>query len=180
MRRKLGILLPLLLLSSCDGRLIGHGLVEPDAEANVPPLALQPGQQLVAACGASKGYSYFPELGIITEEDAGFQEDGISEGYFYLLKQPDSTYDVIFRDASQRAKSAIADGAIVEKLRAGTSDAAFAVHYKGGAKTVEVYTFYIESGGKQRFTTLVSKGAEAPIAKSGLLAGSCDHLALGA
>ncbi|HUE80298.1 MAG TPA: hypothetical protein VMN38_11800 [Sphingomicrobium sp.] len=174
----LGTLLPLLLLSSCDGNVFGRRLVEPDAAAKVPKIALQTGQELVASCGSSKGYSYYPEIGMVPEEKSGFSEDAISDGYFYLLKQPDGAYDLVFRDALREQRSAVADGAIVQKLRGGPSDAAFMVIYQQGAKATEIYTFYREAKGKLSFTTLVSKGSEGPIARSGILVGACDHLAL--
>lgn len=92
-----------------------------------------------------------------------------------MLKQPEGTYDLIFRDASSQTISAVEDGARVQKLRGHASDAAFLIEYQEGAQTTEIYTFYKEADGKLRFTNLVSKGGSAMVARSGLLAGSCDH-----
>ncbi|HVL79678.1 MAG TPA: hypothetical protein VM346_10390 [Sphingomicrobium sp.] len=158
--------------------LIGQRLVEPDAEAKVPHLPLREGQQLVASCGASKGYSYFPRIGMVSEEESGFTEDTIRDGHFYVVKGADDSYDLIFKDASRERHSAVGEGAVVQKLRGGRSDSAFAVFYLSGARSVELYTFYKEDDGKLRFTNLVSKGGDALIAKSGILVGPCEHLAI--
>ena len=163
----------LLATASCDGRPAHDAPL-----STVPPFELAEGQELVATCGSSNGHAYYLRIGI-PKDKAGWDEDRISKGYFYVIKQP-SGYDVVFRDATGRRMSAVGDGATVQKFRQGPSDIAFAVTYQDGAKTAEIYTLYREDDGVERFTNLVSKGGEGPIHKSGVMTGLCRGLNLDA
>ena len=66
---------------------------------------------------------------------------------------------------------------MVRLIRNGKDDATFLAVYPG--MSIELYTFYREADGKERYDMLQSKGGDGmPIHKSALLTGECSALNL--
>ena len=50
---------------------------------------------LTVSCGASKGYSYYFEGGLVQKKDSGFTEDSISNGRFSLTVNDKNEADIL-------------------------------------------------------------------------------------
>lgn len=97
---------------------------------------------LLATCGASKGYSYYVEGGLVDSNSAGFTDDGISTGSIQLLVGADGkTADIVQIDATDTRRSALEEGASTYPLING-SNISVIVLYQG---VVENYTFRSQS-----------------------------------
>jgi len=92
--------------------------------------------ELIATCGASKGYSYYVEGGLIPKESAGYQEDGISRGSIQLLLDGNEA-DIVQIDGTDTRRSAKDEGGSVLPVVNG-SNIAVLVLYQG---VVENYVF---------------------------------------
>jgi hypothetical protein len=143
--------------------------------SEIPDITLAAGQRIVATCGSSQGHSYYLPIGIVQAKDAGWHEDGIAEGYFYVIEGPEG-YDVVSRDGTGERTSAAADGARIEKVRQGPSDVAFSLIYESGGQPAEIYTLYRADDGSEHFTYLVSRGGTDGVHKSAIMAGRCQGL----
>ena len=118
-------------------------------------------------CGPNAGYSYYFAGGYVSEDKAGWHEDGTSEGQFSLILRGDDL-DVLFRDATGSLISAQADGAKIYPLHIGDTSASVLVIYPLNA--VEIYQFDLAS---KSYTLSSTKYGEAPIRKASTFAGKC-------
>jgi hypothetical protein len=72
--------------------------------------------QVITSCGASKGYSYFFEGGIVPKDKSGWSEDAISKGQMILvLEENGKEVNIYYKDA-QTTKSAKEDGGKVHLM----------------------------------------------------------------
>lgn len=127
----------------------------------------------IAQCSSPKGYTYYPEIGFIGPEKAGWHEDQISEGKFTLTKTSDGKFDILFIDASETITSSRGDGGTVAMVSRGDASAAFLVLYPG--KTVEIYTFLKTSSGALEFMMTTSRAGDAVVfTKATVMAGKCS------
>jgi len=94
----------------------------------------------IAVCGASKGYGYYPKIGLAASDaSAGeWSEDGISNGRLTATRANDNSYDIIILDSSDSMFSARADGAAVELFGKTDKTLTLLVIYP---KLIETYTF---------------------------------------
>ena len=119
-------------------------------------------------CGPNIGYSYYFAGEYVSAENAGWHEDGTSDGQFSLILRGDDL-DVLFRDASGSLVSAQADGGQIFPLHIGDASVSVLVIYP--LNVVEVYQFDLAS---KSYTLSSMKYGEAPIRKAGTLAGKCN------
>jgi hypothetical protein len=84
----------------------------------------------IAICGASEGYAYYPEAGLLpiapNKDGAGWQKDGIKLGRITLSLVGDK-FDVLYTDATGAVISAKGDGGLPPRgdifvLRRGSED----------------------------------------------------------
>ncbi len=133
--------------------------------------------QLIAKCGDLTGYSHYHYRSPVPKDKSGFQEDRISGGLTTLQKLGRGDYDILMVDARKQVISYKQDGGKILLLRRGKDDATFLVIFKG--MVIELYTFYSDAGGEDRYDLLTSKGGDLmPIHKSSLSSGKCSELNL--
>ncbi|WP_290539072.1 hypothetical protein [Alcanivorax sp.] len=129
----------------------------------------------VAQCFSPKGYTYYPEIGHIGQDSAGWKEDQISQGKVTLVKDADGKFDILFIDASETITSSRADGGTVAMVSRGKGSASFVVLYPG--KTVETYTFVETTSGALDFMMTTSRsGDNVVFTKATVMVGNCSYI----
>jgi hypothetical protein len=83
--------------------------------------------EVLRTCGASSGWAYYLAGGVVQQDDAGWQEDGISNGGVMLLRDGEN-WDIVYTDATG-SRSARADGGRVVMLTENTSGVVVLVAY---------------------------------------------------
>jgi hypothetical protein len=131
----------------------------------------------IATCSDLRGYANYHHAGLVPKEKSGFQDDKITGSLSTLARLGDNEYDLLFVDVRKTIISTRQSGGIVTLLRKGTREATFLVAYPGSV--IELYTFYKDASGTDRYDLLQSKGGDgAPIHKSALMTGTCSILNL--
>lgn len=123
--------------------------------------------EIVATCGASEGYGYYPPGAVVKEKDAGWTQDAISKGSFQLIRSGDS-WDIIFTDASGGTLSAKGDGGEVLGLPTPAGDVVVHVVYE---RNVETYIFWLSL--KEPLVTFSQAKFATTIPKHSLLKAAC-------
>lgn len=132
----------------------------------------------IAQCSSPKGYSYYPEIGHIGQDSAGWKEDQISQGKVTLIKDSDGKFDILFIDASETITSSRSDGGTVAMVSRGKSSASFVVLYPG--KTVETYTFLETTSRNLEFIMVTSRAGDSVVfTKATVMAGKCSFIDFG-
>jgi len=138
-------------------------------------VCLPAGAADIASCSNPTGRAYFPAVGLLSPNDAGWAEDKITGGITKLVKLGAGEYDILFVDATKDIISARGDGATVIPLNAGDNVFSVLVVYPG--KTAEAYTFIKDSAGRLEYLQTTSRaGAGVPIAKASVMQGSCAYI----
>lgn len=96
--------------------------------------------EVIASCGASMGYGYYVDNGIIPSEKAGYSEDTITNGVIQLITLSDENFDVVHIDATGKKLSIVGDGAQLFPLSNGSNIHIIAIYPAG---VVENYTFRV-------------------------------------
>lgn len=96
--------------------------------------------EVVARCGASKGFAYYPEIGLVQAGQGGWKEDGITRGEILLLRDG-TEFDVIHTDAAG-TRSSKADGARVIGISATDARIIVLVAYP---EVVETYALWFST-----------------------------------
>lgn len=131
----------------------------------------------VARCANPSGKGYYPFLGLVGKNDAGWQDEKISGGLATLTRLSQGEYDILFTDATKSVVSSKQDGGKVLRLFKGSNDAMFLVVYPQG--TVETYTFLINKAGKSEYMVTTSRAGNAGfLAKSTVMRGDCQFVNL--
>jgi hypothetical protein len=134
--------------------------------------------QTITNCRNPSGYAYYNHSGITSKKESGFQSDKITGGITSFVKLPDGKFDINIVDIRKQIISFTQDGGRVVLLRSGKSDATF-LHLHPGM-VIELYSFWLESDGKAKFSMIQSKGGDGmPIHKSSVLVGDCDSINFG-
>ena len=123
---------------------------------------------VAVTCGASTGYSYYFEGGLITDKNVGFTEDGITNGQFTLTLTDKSEADVLFKDATGDLQSASGQGAQVMSIPTSGGGLNWLIMHVDG--TLEVYAFHFESG---QVTSYKNSVGHPKVAISRLLVSDC-------
>ena len=104
-------------------------------------IAMSAGAEILAVCGPYAGKSYFVEDGVIIQEkDAGWTDDKTSIGSTILTKNDDQ-FDILFRDATGKTMSAIAEGGTVFTTYRDADKILVVVLYPS---TIENYGFFFK------------------------------------
>src|SRR5690348_1271732 len=82
----------------------------------------------VAVCAASQGRAYYPYRGMMPETQAGWKNDGISNGSITLSREGDK-WVVLHQDASGKVFSSRNQGALVETVAVSKDSATLLVVY---------------------------------------------------
>lgn len=131
--------------------------------------------QDMAQCSNPSGHAFFPNLGMIHKDDAGWDEDKISNGAVSLKRLGEDDYDILFIDATKSITSAKQDGAKVIKHTQSKQDMTFLVGYPLGV--IEIYTFYVDNSGGAGYTHISSKsGGGVLIPKASVMQGKCAYV----
>lgn len=124
--------------------------------------------EILAVCGASKGYAYYLPSALVPDKDAGWTEDAISGGSFQLIRSGDN-YDIVFTDATGRTLSTKGDGGEILGMENGKGDLIVTVLYP---HVIETYAFWFSSSGPL-IATFSQVKHETPIAKHAVFKASC-------
>lgn len=129
----------------------------------------------IAACSDPTGKGYFPEIGIVTKEDSGWEDEKITGGITKLTKLGENQYDILFVDTRKDIISARDDGGAVIPLNRGENAFSVLIVYPG--KTAEVYTFLKNTSGDLEYLhTLSRAGNQVLIAKATVMRGICSYI----
>ena len=123
---------------------------------------------LSISCGASKGYAYYFEGGVVDRANSGFSEDAISEGKISLTLNEKGEGDVLTIDATGGIKSATSQGANVLVLPTEGSGVNWLVMYGDG--TLEVYSY---NGNTNKVASYRNTVGNALVAKNSLFISDC-------
>jgi hypothetical protein len=125
--------------------------------------------EILATCGASQGYAYYPPGAYVGDADAGWQEDAISKGSFQLVRSGEE-FDIFFTDASGGTLSTRGDGGVIH----GTFDSSgnLLVHVIYPGKVFETYIFWFAVKGEGSVTYSQAKHG-ARIWKHSLMKAAC-------
>ncbi|WP_225764174.1 hypothetical protein [Stenotrophomonas sp. Marseille-Q4652] len=133
----------------------------------------------IASCSNPSGKGYYPEKGIISAQDSGWEDERITNGITKLVRQADGGYDVLFVDVRNEIVSALQDGALVVPLNRGEDVFSVLVVYPG--KTAEVYTFLRTTSGKLEYIHTLSRAGDSVfISKASVMRGDCAYINFGA
>ena len=123
----------------------------------------------VTSCGALKGRAYYFAGGAVPVGQAGWQDDGISEGTTSPLSNGKEV-DIVYKDATGNQRSArFHDGATLLAFP-GRSTLRVLVVQQGG-KSLEQYTFQLDDRGKGG--VILSQQRDAMISKVTVMMGKC-------
>jgi len=129
--------------------------------------------QEIAVCHSPKGRAYYPNIGVVPANKAGWQDDAISGGRYTLTKQGNDL-DILYTDATKRVASSKGSGATVLPLRDGVNNFTILVYYQND--TIELYSFMRENSGALSLHVIQSKGGEALVQKSSIMVAKCDFI----
>jgi hypothetical protein len=130
----------------------------------------------VATCSNPKGKAYYPYLGVVPKNKAGWVDDAITGGITTLKLKDDGTYDILFIDAFKQIISSVDDGARIMPVSKGKQAVTFLVAYP---HSVEAYTFLVNNDGKAEYFHVQARGGDgAVIAKGSLMRGECAFVNL--
>lgn len=157
-----------LLMVSCD-----RGSDESAALVSVPGTT---DAERLAECGGWIGKAYYPFTGIVPKKDSGWTDDKMSGGASLLLRRPDGSLDIIFRDATGGIYSAAEEGATIKVVRPLPSAVTLTVDYEPTGD-LEIYTYVRDEDGRAQMILSQSKGSEM-MQKAGLYTADCSSLDL--
>ena len=124
---------------------------------------------LTVSCGASNGYAYYFEGGLVQKKDSGFTKDSISNGKFSLTVNDKNEADILTIDATGTIKSATSQGGNVMLLSAGDGGFNWLAVYGDG--TLEVYSYNVSSNSVASYRNTVGN---SNVAKNSLFVSDCD------
>tara|TARA_B110000208_G_scaffold175094_1_gene220354 strand:+ start:115 stop:516 length:402 start_codon:yes stop_codon:yes gene_type:complete len=124
---------------------------------------------LTVSCGASNGYAYYFEGGLVQKKDSGFTKDSISNGKFSLTVNDKNEADILTIDATGTIKSATSQGGNVMLLSAGDGGLNWLAIYGDG--TLEVYSYNVSSNSVAAYR---NTAGNPNVAKNSLFVSDCD------
>ena len=136
-------------------------------------MAVSAHAEIIAECGSSDGYTYFPSIGLNPNQDGIFTADKISDGSIALELREDGTFDVLFRSRPENKRSSIVEGAKVFRIGRGGNELTVAVIYP---MLSEVYTFMQTRLGPEVMWT--TNKHSTPVLKAGAYLSRCTKLIL--
>ncbi len=131
----------------------------------------------IAECSNPSGRTYFPHVGMVPAQKAGWVEDSITGGITKVTVNEKGEYDVLFVDTRKAIVSSKEEGGKVLLYAKGNQSFGILIFYPG--KTVETYTFFKTNSGKLEYTNTTSRaGDELPLLKTSLMRGACSFINL--
>ncbi len=131
--------------------------------------------QDLATCRNPTGKAFRHFSGAQSQEDAGWSDERISNGAITITQAADGHFDLLYVDGRNKPISMTQEGAKVVVLRSGPNELLLLSHYE--ATTTELYSFFREKDGKNRYTVMTSRtGPRAVLPKSSLMVGDCDPI----
>ena len=92
-----------------------------------------------------------------------------------LVQTSNGTLDMLFIDARNKPISMTQDGAKLVLLRSSDKSISILAHYAGA--TTEIYSFFQEKDGRNRYSVLTSRtGPQTVVEKSSVMLGVCDPI----
>lgn len=132
-------------------------------------------QAEIATCRSPAGKVFRHFSGILEKADAGWSDEKISDGVLTLVRTSNGTLDMLFIDARNKPISMTQDGAKLVLLRSSDRSISVLAHYPGA--TTEIYSFFQEKDGRNRYSVLTSRtGPQAAVEKSSVMVGLCDPI----
>ncbi len=129
----------------------------------------------IATCSNPIGKSYYPYLGFIPKDKAGWTDDGIKGGLTQVTVDDKGLYDVLFVDVTKKIISSRQDGGEIFLYAVGESSFGLVVVYP--QKTVETYNFVKNKDGVlEYFLTTVRAGDSVSAVKGSLFRGTCSSI----
>jgi hypothetical protein len=129
----------------------------------------------IATCRNPSGKAFRHFSGAQEKNGSGWSDERISNGVITLVKTADGSFDMLYVDVRNKPISVTQDGAKVVLLRISDTDLSLLAHYQGA--TTEIYTFFKERDGKNRYSVMTSRtGPNAFAPKSSLMVGDCDNI----
>ena len=122
-------------------------------------------------CGASDGYSYFIEGGIVPSDKAGWTSDGVASGRISLV-QNGQDFDIMTTDATGGTYSYKADGAKIIPISVTPDEWAILAAFPLGV--VEVHHFHRTPNGGE-VIWIQSKFGSVPAKKASAFHASCKE-----
>ena len=131
--------------------------------------------QEITTCRNPSGKSFFHYSGIVGKAQSGWTDDKITGGVVTLVKGRDNKFDMLYLDVRGKPISMMQDGADIRLLRLSPDTITLLAYYQGN--TTEIYSFFSEKDGKNRYTVLTNKtGGGVYLPKSSLLVGECEPI----
>ena len=128
---------------------------------------------VVTKCDSPQGYSYYVAGSVVPKKDAGWVQDGMSNGSYLLTRDADGNYDIIFSDAINRTASSREDGGNVIVISKSDNHLVVVVAYP--EMNVETWYFRINRSGAGELTMSQTRyGKESLINKHSLMRASCS------
>ena len=129
----------------------------------------------IATCRNPSGKAFYHFNGLSDKAGSGWADDKISNGVTTLVRATDGTFDMLYVDIRGKPISMAQDGATIRLLRLSPVEVTLLAHYEGAA--TEIYSFFKEKDGKNRYSVLTNKtGSAAIIPKSGVMVGDCGPI----
>lgn len=126
--------------------------------------------EVVATCGASKGWAYYIQGPLVTESEAGWTADGISKGSFQLIRAGND-FDIVFTDSSGGTVSSKGDGGSVAGHVTQDGDVVVSVAYQTGV--FETYVFWLSQ--KKPEVSFSQAKFATQVRKQSLMVAPCRH-----
>lgn len=129
----------------------------------------------IATCRNPAGKAYRHLNGLVDKRDAGWVDENISNGVLTLVLSANGSMDMLFIDARNKPISMTQDGAKIIVLRSTDKSVSLLAHYPG--TTTEIYSFFLEKDGKNKYSVLTSRtGPQAIVETSRVMVGQCDPI----
>lgn len=122
------------------------------------------------SCGESTGYSYYFPGGLVSLDQSGFSEDGITDGQFTLTMSSDGDGDVLAKDATGMINSASSQGGKVLISPSSDKGINWVLFYSDG--TIENYALNLDS---MRVAVWRNTVGNEKVAKNSLMVSECQR-----
>lgn len=131
--------------------------------------------QDLATCRNPSGKAFRHFNGLQDKATSGWNDDKISNGVVTLVRTSDGGFDMLYVDVRSKPISMVQDGATIRLLRLSEDQISLLAYYEGA--TTEIYSFFKEKDGKNRYSVLTSRtGKDAASPKSGVMVGDCSPI----
>lgn len=129
----------------------------------------------IATCRNPSGRAFYHFNGLNNKTGSGWSDDKISNGVITLVRAADGNFDMLYVDMRSKPISMTQDGAKIRLLRLSQDNVTVLAYYDNS--TTEIYSFFKEKDGKNRYSVLTNKtGNDVVIPKSSVMVGDCSAI----